>query len=153
MFRVNFLNATRVDHATRTRRGRQQMLELGSFGMEFAIKRPLRAVAFYNAINALMGSSALSTPHMHEQGDWTICDRADCDGSTKSRASEIHGYLAIAVVASYLVIFAASTLLGSNACRLGVIFLSSILCPMFLQYLFATGIREHKCRFESDRAR
>jgi hypothetical protein len=92
----------------------------------------------------LMGSSALSTPHMHKQGDWTICDRADCEGSTKSRTSEIHGYLAIAVVASYLVILAASTLLGSNACRLGVIFLSSILCPMSLRYIFAIRTREHK---------
>jgi hypothetical protein len=81
---------------------------------------------------------------MHEHGGWTICDRADCDVSAKSRPSEIHGYLAIAVVASYLVILAGSALLGSNACRLGVIFLSSLLCPMFLQCLFATGTREHK---------
>ena len=86
----------------------------------------------------------LSTPHMHEHGGWTICDRADCDGSAKSRASEIHGYLAIAVVASYLVIVAGSALLGSNVCRLGVIFLSSLLCPMLLQYLFSTGTQKHK---------
>jgi hypothetical protein len=66
-------------------------------------------------------------PHMHEHGGWTICDRADCDVSTKSRASKSHGYLAIAVVVSYLVILGGSALLGSNACRLGVIFLSSLL--------------------------
>jgi hypothetical protein len=60
--------------------------------MEFAIKRRSRLMT-PTMQSCFDGSSALSTPHMHENGGWTICDRADCDGSAKSRAREIYGYL------------------------------------------------------------
>jgi hypothetical protein len=117
--------------------GGDRRLESSRSGDGVRHEAPFAADDSYNATSAVMGSPALSVPHMHEDGGWTICDRDDCDVVlAKSRARKVRGYLAIGVVASFPLILGGSALLGSNSwSRVGVIFLCGVLYPIFLRRL------------------